>query len=72
MMELEHEANLLVAESGQSGVVQFTDLSAIDDELSTVCLVQCADDVEEGGLARSRGTDDANDFFLVDMQVNAF
>ena len=71
-MELEHEAYLLVAESGQSGVVQFADLSAVDDELSAIGFVQSADDVEQGGLARTRGTDDANNFLLADMQVNAF
>ena len=71
-MELEHEANLLIAEGSQLGVVEFADFGAVDDELAAVGLVQGADDVEQGGLACARISDDANDFLLVDVEVDAF
>ena len=70
-MELEHKADFPIAESGQIGVVQFVDLGSIDEKLATVGLVQSADDMQQSRFARSRSPDDAHDFFLVDMQVDA-
>ena len=46
VMELEDKTDFLVTECGQFGVVEFVDLSTIDEQLSTVGLVQGADDVE--------------------------
>ena len=46
MVELEHEADFLVAESSQFGVIQFVDFGAIDEQLPTVGLVKGADDME--------------------------
>ena len=71
VMKLEHEADFLVTESSQVGVIQFVDLNAIDDELPSVGLVQSTDDVEQGGFARARSPDDAHDFLLRNVQVDA-
>ena len=71
-MKLEHETDFLVAEGSQLGVIQFADLSAIDDELSAVGLVKCADDVEQGGLACAGSTNDTHNFAFGDMEVDAF
>ena len=46
VMELEDEADFLVTESSQFRIIQFVDFDAIDAQLSTVGLVQGADDVE--------------------------
>ena len=46
MMELEHEADFLVAESGQFSVIQFVDFGAINEKLPAVGLVEGADDME--------------------------
>ena len=72
MMELEHKTNFLVAECGQCRVIQFVDLGIVDDELSAVGLVQGADDVEQGGLACARSTNDAHDFTFGNVEVDAF
>ena len=72
VVELKHEADFLVAEGSQLGVIQFADLSAIDNELSAVGLIQCADDVEQGGLACAGSTNDAHNFAFGDMEVDAF
>ncbi len=70
-MELEHEADFPIAESGQIGVIQFVDLGSIDEKLATVGLVQSADDMQQSRFACARSPNDAHDFLLVDMQVDA-
>lgn len=72
MVELKHEADLLVAKGSQSSVVQFTDFGAVNDELPAISLIQGANNVKQGRLSSSRGADDAYDLLLSDVQIDAF
>ena len=72
LVELEHEADVAVAEVGQPFLRQRGDIGLVDDHRTAVGTVQCADDLQQGGLASSTGAYDADHLAFVDVQVDAF
>ena len=72
LVELEDESQSSVAEIGCFLLAHGSDVLAVDDDGTVVRSVERAHDVEEGGFSRSAGTDDADDFTLADVQVDAF
>ena len=72
VMKLENKSDVFVPETGQSLVVELVDLGPVNKELSLVGTVEGPDDVEEGGFPGSRGSYDAHDLLLGNMQVDAF
>ncbi len=72
LVELEHEAQMLVAEIGQFLGLQVGDVDAVNLNGTSVRPVKRADDLKQGGLARSRGTYNTDHLALVDMEVDAF
>jgi len=72
LMELKHETDMLVAEVGKFVGGQLVDIDVIDDDSAAVGLVECANDLQQGGFAGSGWSDDADDLAFVDVQVNTF
>ena len=70
-MKLEHEADMTVAEVAELLRRQLTDIDTVDNDSSTVGLVEGADNLQQRGLARSAGAYDAHHLAAVDMQVDA-
>ncbi len=71
-MELEDEAQVLVAESSDVLVFLVGDIDAIDVNGTCVGSIEGAHDLQERGLARSRWADDTHDLSLVDVEVDTF
>src|SRR3546814_8914276 len=71
VVELEHEADVLAAPLRQLAGAHAVDARAVDLDLAAAGRVQAADQVEQGGLARTRGTHQRDEVALVDVQVQA-
>ena len=71
-MKLEDEAHMAVAKFAELMPRQLLCLYPIDHHRPAIGLVQRADDLEERGLARPRGTHDAHHLAFVDVEVDAF
>ena len=71
-MELEDEAQVAVAEVGELLLGEGGDIDAVDDDGAGVGAVECADNLQQGGLAGSAGADDADHLATVDVEVDAF
>lgn len=72
LMKLEDEAHMAVAKFAELMPRQLLCLYPIDHHRPAIGLVQRADDLEERGLARPRGTHDAHHLPFVDVEVDAF
>ena len=72
LMELEDEAQVLVAEVAQPVGRQSADIHSVYDDRPAVGLVQCAEYLQQSGLSGSGRPDDADDFAFVNVQVDAF
>ena len=70
-MELEDEADVLVAEVGKPLLVQLSDINAVDGDVSAVGRVESADNLQESGLAGTTRSDDAHHLTFINMQVDA-
>ena len=71
LVELEDEADVLVAESGQLLATEAARLRAVYNEAPAIRRVQRADNLEQGGLARAAGAYDRHDLARVDGQVDS-
>src|SRR3546814_6868575 len=71
VVELEHEADVVAAPLRQLAGAHAVDARAVDLDLAAAGRVQAADQVEQGGLARTRGTHQRDEVALVDVQVQA-
>src|SRR3546814_14184058 len=71
VVELEHEADVVAAPLRQLAGAHAVDARAVDLDLAAAGRVQPADPVEQGGLARTRGTPQRDEVALVDVQVQA-
>ena len=71
-MELEHKAQMLVAEIGQFLGRKITGVDAINNHLTAIRAVECADNLQQGGLSGSARANDTYHLALVDMKVDAF
>ena len=71
-MELEHKAQMLVAEIGQFLGRKITGVDAINNHLAAIRAVECADNLQQGGLSGSARANDTYHLALVDMKVDAF
>ena len=71
-MELKHKAEVLVAEVAQLLRREGGGVDAVDTHRTGVGTVEGTDNLQQRGLAGTRGTDDTDDLATVDMEVNAF
>ena len=71
LVELEDEADVLVAEVGKLLLVQLSYINAVDGDVSAVGRVESADNLQESGLAGATRSDDAHHLTFVNMQVDA-
>ena len=69
MMELEHEADLSVAERDDLLIGQRRDLGARDGDGSLVDAIQTAEHVQQRALSDARRTDDRDHLARVDLQI---
>src|SRR3546814_5896827 len=65
VVELEHEADVVAAPLRQLAGAHAVDARAVDLDLAAAGRVQAADQVEQGGLARTRGTHPRDEVALV-------
>ena len=72
LVELEHEADVSVAEVGELFLREGGGVDAIDTYGAAVRAVQRADNLQQGRLAGPAGTDDAYHLATVDGEVDAF
>ena len=72
LMELEDKSYLLVSEVGEFVIRQGVCLNSVDDHLSRVRLVECSDNLQQGGFPGSAWSDDTDDFSFPNVQVDAF
>ena len=72
LVELEDETYVAVAEVGQLFVGEGGNVDGIDVHAAAVGTVQCAHDLQKGGLARSAGAHDADDLATIYVEVDAF
>ena len=71
-MELEHKADMLVAEVGQLGRRERRNINAVHFDGAAIWLVECANYLQQGGLACSTWTHDAYNLAFVNMKIDAF
>ena len=71
LVELEDEADVGVAEPGECLVPQPCYLDAVDDHRPAVGAVEGGEHVEQGRLARARGSDDGDDLAAGERHVHA-
>lgn len=71
-MKLENEADVAVSEIAKTFVVECREVLPVDAEGAFVGFVECADDLQESGLARAGGTDDGYYLAFGDVHGNAF
>ena len=71
-MELEHEADVPIAEGHHLGIRQRADLGVADADGAAVDRVEAAHDVQERALPHSRGADDRDHLAAIERQVDAF
>lgn len=71
LMELEDEADATVAEVAQLSLRETAHVGAVDGYGAAVGAVEGSDDLEQGGLAGTAGTDDAHHLTFIYMQVDA-
>ena len=72
LVELEDESEMLVTEVGELLAGKGGYIDGIDVYTARIRLFECTDDLQQRGLSRSAGTDDADDLSFVDMEVDAF
>lgn len=72
LVKLKHKAEVLITESGDVFVSEVGDINAVNLYRSCVGCVECAHDLQQGGLSRSRRANDADHFAFVDVEVYAF
>ena len=70
--ELEDEADFVAAEAGEIVIGEGGDGLAVDADLARGGAVQAADEIEEGGLAGARGSDDGDHLAARDFQMDGF
>ena len=70
-MELEHEADVLVAERTEGIAAQPGDLFTIDDQRAAIGFFQGAQYLQQGGLARAAGANDTHHLTLPHMEVDS-
>ena len=66
VVALEHEPDAVVAERVPIAVLVFLGGHAVDDEVARVVVVEPADDVEHGGLARPRRAEDGHELVVAE------
>ena len=71
LVELEDETDVAVAEVGEFFVAECRDVGVVDDHRTAVGLVERADNLQEGGLAGSRGAYDTDHLALADVERDA-
>src|SRR3982074_1618666 len=69
---LEHEADLSIPNPGELVVGQCRPVVAIEDVASRRWLVEAADQVHQGALARTRGPHDGDELALWNVEGNSF
>src|SRR5688572_29716975 len=67
---LEHEADQLVTHARELGAAQAGDLAALEHVAPRRRAIEAAEDVHQGGLSRSRGSHDRDDFTRVYAQAH--
>ena len=67
---LEDEADFGAAHLSALAVGELGEVDAVDQNRATGGVGETAEDVEEGGLAGARGTDDGDEFAWLDCEVN--
>lgn len=72
MVELENEADVPVAESGEAVGRVEGDVFAVVPDFAAIGSVERAEEMQKGAFPRAAGTDDGDDFFFFDRQVDAF
>ena len=72
VVELEHETDASVAESGQRLIAQRKNILPVDFDPSAVGPRKRTHDLQQRGLAGAAGTDDRNDLAPGDVERNAF
>ena len=72
VVELEHEADALVAELRQGPIAQGRDIAAVDLHAPAVGTRQRADDLQKRGLASAAGPHDGDHLALRHVERNAF
>ncbi|KAG1081628.1 hypothetical protein G6F40_015417 [Rhizopus arrhizus] len=71
VVELEHEADVVAAPGRQLAAAHLVDALAFDADLAAAGVVQAADQVEQGGLARTGGAHQRDEVAARDVQVDA-
>ncbi len=71
LMKLKDKTHMTVAKLAEFAARQLSRIHAIDHHGATVGPVQCADNLEEGGLPRPRRSHDTHHFALGNVQVDA-
>ena len=72
LVKLEDEADMTIAEGRELLLLVDRHVDAIEEHAAAIGAVEGADDLQQGGLARSAGTYNAYYFALTDGEVNAF
>ena len=71
-MELKHESDISITEVGQLFLTETCHIGIVDLYRTGIRTVQGTDNLQEGSLASTAGTDDTHNLTLVDVQVDAF
>ena len=71
-MKLEHESNMLVAEVRQLFLTEACHIDVVNLYRPCIWAIQRADNLQEGGLTSTAGTNDTHNLTFADMQVDAF
>ena len=71
-VELEDESDVLVAKGGHASFAEGEGVDAVDADGAGVGSVECADDLQQGGLAGSAGPDDGDNLVVLHFYVDAF
>ena len=71
-MELEDEADMSVAELCEGFLAESEDILPVDEDLSVGGAVECAEDLQERGLAGAALADDGEYLALLHAEVHAF
>ncbi|KAG1393634.1 hypothetical protein G6F59_014324 [Rhizopus arrhizus] len=71
VVELEHEADVVAAPGRQLAAAHLVDALAFDADLAAAGVVQAADQVEQGGLARTGGAHQRDEVAARDVQGDA-
>ncbi len=71
-MKLEHETYLLIAEAAHLFLAEVAYIRPVNGDGARIGLVQCSHNLKQGGLSCSASSYYADDFSLLDVQVNTF